>query len=488
MSGLRETREQRIKKLHELMKLGFDPYPSKVKRTHLIAQLIDEFEQLLKNNKTITVTGRVLSLRLHGGACFADFQDGSGRIQIFIKKDIIGSSEFNKIIKLIDPSDFLEISGTAFKTKRGELSVLSKKIVIIAKALRTIPETYYRLKNVETRLRKRYLDLAANEEIRNIFIKKAIFWKTIRDYMTGKGFLEVQTPVLENIPGGAEAEPFITHHNTLDRDFFLRISLELPLKRLLVGGYEKVFEIGRVFRNEGISTEHLQDYTQLEFYWAYSDYEDLMKFVEIFFKFVIKKTVGSLIVSNGGQEINFGKKWLVYDYYDEFKKFTKIDLNKAADSLLRNMAKKLGCKLEKYSGRGRIIDLIYKKVVRPNLINPGFLIDPPIEIEPLAKKKNDNGKRVQRMQVVAWGTELGKGFTELNNPLDQRERFLEQMELRKAGDKEAQMIDEDYLEAMEYGMPPNTGFGLSERLFSMIMDKPIRETVIFPPMKEEKPE
>jgi lysyl-tRNA synthetase class 2 len=294
-------------------------------------------------------------------------------------------------------------------------------------------------------------------------------------------------PVLEATVGGAEAKPFITHHNALGRDFYLRISLELPLKKMLVAGYEKVFEIGRIFRNEGIDTEHLQDYTQMEFYWAYGDFEKLMDFCREMYQFVIKETFGSLEITSRGQKVDWSGKWEKVSYVELFKKYTKIDLMSATDDELKEYCDKNHVKYEDFSGRGRLIDLIFKKV-REHIPSgkPVFLVDQPVELEPLAKRDPKNPKLVQRMQIFAYGTELGKGFGELNDPQDQRARFEEQMNLRKAGDVEAQMLDEDYIQAMEYGMPPAAGVGISERLFAVLADKSIRETVIFPPMKSEK--
>jgi lysyl-tRNA synthetase class 2 len=292
--------------------------------------------------------------------------------------------------------------------------------------------------------------------------------------------------VLENIPGGAEAEPFRTHHNALDAEFYLRISLELPLKRLLVGGYDKVFEIGRIFRNEGIDREHLQDYTQLEFYWAYSDYADVMRLTENIYKEVIEKTCGGLVTEFGGTKIDWSKEWPSVDYVAAFKKANDIDPIMASHAELLEKAKALKLEADKSAGKGRLIDLIFKKTVRPSLIEPCFLINPPVEIEPLAKRHPENPAVVERFQVVACGTELGKGFSELNDPDDQRARFEEQMKLRAAGDAEAQFLDEDFLEALQYGMPPAGGFGVSERLFAVLMNMPIRETVFFPLMRPKK--
>ena len=338
---------------------------------------------------------------------------------------------------------------------------------------------------MEIRLRQRYLDLLMNPEAREMFVKKSKFWAATQKFLVDQGFLQVEAPVLESIPGGAEAEPFITHHNALDRDFYLRISLELPLKKLIVGGYEKVFEIGRIFRNEGISTTHLQDYTQMEFYWAYADFEMLKKFLQQMYQYIIQETFGTLKIVSEGHEVDWSGDWEDVDYFLTFKKHTGLDLETATDEDLEAYAKKNKIKFGEFAGRGRLIDLIFKKIrAELGLNKPVFLVNQPLELEPLAKRDPKNPKVVQRLQVLAYGTELGKGFGELNDPIDQRSRFEDQMKLREKGDTEAQMIDEDYLQAMEYGMPPLAGFGMSERLFAVLYDKSVRETVIFPPMKD----
>ena len=306
----------------------------------------------------------------------------------------------------------------------------------------------------------------------------------MRSFMQEKGFLHMDMPILESVPGGAEAKPFLTHHNALDKDFFLRISLELPLKKMLVAGYEKVFEIGRIFRNEGIDTEHLQDYTQMEFYWAYANFDDMMDLVREMYKKVILDTFGTLSITAHGQTVDWSGTWEKISYIEIFKKHTGIDLLKASDDELRTYCDKNKLKYESFAGRGRLIDLIFKGVREEIPTDkPVFLVDQPVELEPLAKRDPKNPKLVQRMQILAYGTELGKGFGELNDPLDQRLRFEEQMKLRAEGDEEAQMADQTYVEAMEYGMPPAAGFGVSERLFSVLADKSIRETVVFPLMK-----
>ncbi len=474
-------RERRAKL--ERYKKSADPYPARVKRTASIDEAVSGFLKLDRSKKVLWLAGRVMALRVQGGIIFGDLKDEGGRIQLMFKKG--ETEEFELLKDTLDIGDFLEIKGTLFKTKKGEKSILAKQARIIAKSLRPLPQEWYGLENIETRLRKRYLDTILNKETADIFKKKAIFWETVRDFLKKEGFLEVEVPVLEGLPGGAEAEPFITHHNALNRDFYLRISLELPLKKMLVGGFEKVFEIGRVFRNEGIDAEHLQDFTEMECYWAYADYRELMKFLEKMFRVLIKKTFGTFKIKSQGFEADWGKKWKIYDYYELFGKYAGLDLKEATDGDLKRKADELDLKYERTAQRGRLIDLIYKKTMRPKLLEPGFLINPPVEIEPLAKRSSEDPSRVERLQIMAYGTELGKGFSELNDPIDQRKRFEEQMALRAKGDKEAQYLDEDFLEALEYGMPPAAGFGMSERLFAVLMDKPIRETVFFPLMRED---
>ncbi len=492
---LEDIIENRKKKLEAIKAAGVDPYPSSTARTHTNKQALDAFDSL--TNEQITLVGRIRSFRDMGKIIFVHIEDGSGKIQVLFKADDLGADNFKFALKNLDSGDFLEVTGTLFKTKTGEITLAVGKgldpslqgtssFKILAKSLRPLPSEHFGLADEEIRLRKRYLDILLNPASKDIFVKKNKFWSSIRQFLVNKGFLELEMPVLEAVPGGAEAEPFITHHNALGRDFYLRISLELPLKKMLVAGYEKVFEIGRIFRNEGISTEHLQDYTQMEFYWAYGDFEQLMEFLQEMYQFVLQETFGTLRLSNNGVEVDWSGQWEKYDYLKLFKDYTGLDLMVCSDDELRHFADNNKITYENFARRGRLIDLIFKKKVRVELKTnkPIFLINQPIELEPLAKRDPKNPKVVQRLQILAYGSELGKGFGELNDPIDQRSRFDEQMKLREAGDSEAQMIDEDYVEAMEYGMPPAAGFGISERLFSMLMDKSIRETVIFPLMKE----
>jgi len=476
-----ELRSERLQKLKKMQDAGIAPYPISAKRTHTIGDARKKFGALARAKKKLFLVGRVMGVRDQGGVLFLDLRDQSGQIQAVLKKDTLPN--FDLIQSVIDRGDFLSVGGVLFKTKKGEESIDAKECTMLAKSLLPLPTEWFGLENEEARLRERYVDLVMHPDTRTVFEKKAIFWNTLRAFLVKEGFLEVETPVLESTPGGAEAEPFVTHHNALGEDFYLRISLELPLKKLLVGGFEKVFEIGRIFRNEGMSREHLQDYTQLEFYWAYADYVAMMDLTEKMYKEVIKKTKGSSKTVWNGTTIDWGKKWEKVGYVEIFKKENKIDPLVASREELDGYARSLGIKPEPFAGKGRLIDLIYKKTVRPKLLAPCFLIDPPVEIEPLAKRSPKDPRRVERFQIVGCGTELGKGFSELNDPIDQRARFEEQMNLRAAGDKEAHMLDEDYLNALEYGMPPAAGFGMSERLFAILMDKSVRETTLFPLLK-----
>jgi lysyl-tRNA synthetase class 2 len=484
---LEDIIQERIKKIKILQENGINPYPARIlKKAKIISinDILNSFNSFVKKRKKLAVAGRIMSIRDQGGLVFSDLVDSSGKIQLVFKKNNILNLNFWK--KVLDRGDFIFCIGIPFKTQKGEKSLEVKYLELLTKSLRPLPTEWFGIEDQELRLRRRYLEMILSPETREIFVKKSIFWQTFREELKKEGFLEVETPVLEPIPGGAEARPFITHLNALDEDFYLRISLELPLKKLLVGGFEKVFEIGRIFRNEGIDREHLQDYTQLEFYWAYHDYNDLMQFVERLYKKVIKKTTGSLVTIYQDKKINWGKKWPRVEYVQLFKKFTRIDPVKASRDELYKKAKELNLNPEEFAGKGRLIDLIFKKTARPTLIQPCFLINPPVEIEPLAKRLETNPNLVERFQVMACGTELGKGFSELNDPIDQRKRFEEQLKLREAGDEEAQMFDEEFVIALEYGMPPTAGFGVSERLFAVLMNKPVRECVIFPLMRYNK--
>jgi len=468
----------RIEKLEKLRKLGVNCYPAKTSRNTLIGKALTLI------GKRVIIGGRVRAKRGHGKISFWDVEDESGKIQVCFRQDKL-AADFS-LLALLDIGDFIEVTGAVFKTKAGEVTVLADSLVVLTKSIRPLPEKWHGIRDIELKLRKRYLDLIMDKDVRKMFRKKAKFWRAVREYLIKEGFLEVETPVLEAVPGGADAEPFTTHHNALDTDFYLRISLELHLKRLIVGGFEKIFEIGRVFRNEGMDIEHLQDYTQMEFYWAYADYNDLMDFLEPMYKYVVKKTTGGLVGENKGVKIDWGKKWERVDYIDLLKKELGFDYHEVDTRFLYDFADKKGVKVADNLKKGRLIDYIYKKLVRPKLIGPMFLIHLPTELSPLSKRLEKDPKITERLLVVANGAELGNGFSELNDPTDQKERFKKQQKLRDEGDKEAHMYDADFVEALEYGMPPTAGFGMSERLFGFLMDKPIRETIFFPPMKRKK--
>lgn len=474
----------KLEKLEKIKKAGTEAYPEKTERDFGNGEALKQFDKLA--GKKITLDGRVKSMRPMGNATFAHIEDESGKIQLFLGKKNISGEKYKLFTDAVEAGDFIQAVGKLFTTKAGERTLEVSEWKMLSKNIRPIPTEYFGLKDTEELLRRRYLDLMMNPETREIFRKKNIFWQTIRNFLAKEGFLEVQTPVLENIPGGADAEPFITHHSALDRDFYLRISLELALKRLLVGGYEKVFEIGRVFRNEGIDREHLQEYDSMEFYSAYWDLDKGMEFAEKLFKEIVKQVLGHPMSKYENYDIDWSKKFPVVDYFLEFKKETGLDLEKEISiKEFQAKADELKIKYDPAWGKGRMIDTLYKKTVRPKLMNPCFLVGHPLEVSPLAKKDPKDPRKVLRFQIVAGGSELCNAFSELNDPIDQRKRFEEQMKLRAAGDKEAQMLDEDFVEALEYGMPPAFGFGMSERFFAFLMNKSVRETVIFPPMKNK---
>jgi len=481
---LEDILADRRKKLEILKKAGMDPYPARINRSFSIEHALNHFDELEKSKESISLVGRVRGLRDQGKIMFADIEDGKGKIQVVFKGEDLKELEFWRSV--IDIGDFISVTGPLFITKRGERSLEVHHVQMATKALYPLPDKWEGLEDVETRLRERYLDLIAHPEIRDLFFKKAVFWTSVREFLENEGFLEVETSVLEPLAGGAEAEPFKTHHHALDTEFYLRISLELQLKKLVTGGFEKIFEVGRVFRNEGIDREHLQDFTFMECYWAYHDCREMMKLMEKMFKFVIGKTMGSLRTASLGFHIDWEKPWPEIDYVKIFKRETGLDPLRATREELLDRAKELSLAADKNFQKGRLIDLIYKKTVRPKLIEPCFLVGHPLIVSPLSKATTENPEVAERFQIVAAGSELGNGYSELNDPIDQRKRFEFQMKLREKGDQEAMNLDEDFLKALEYGMPPTAGFGMSERVFAVLMDKPVRETVFFPLMRPKQ--
>ncbi len=481
-------REDRLKKLNNLKDLNINPYPAKANRDTCVNEFVENFDKFNEKQKEITIAGRIRSLRSHGNLAFINLEDESGAVQVVISKKELNKTEDYKLFsKNIDNGDFIQFTGSAFVTHKGENSLLCKDFKILSKTIRPIPDSWYGLKDEEERYRKRYLDILLNPEIRDMVKKRAKFWQSMRQFMLDKGFLEVETPVLETTPGGADAEGFVTHHNALDIDVYLRISTgELWQKKLMVAGFEKTFEIGRQFRNEGMDAEHLQDYTQIEFYLAYADYEKGMELVEEMYKYVAKETFNTLEFKIRGFDIDLGKKWERYDYRETVKEKTGIDI---LDTNEKEIKAKLDELNVKYDTKGfnitRAIDNLWK-YCRKQIAGPGFLVGVPTAVSPLAKQDDKHPEVAQRFQPIIAGSELGNGYSELNNPIEQEKRFKEQQKLREAGDKEAQMHDKDFVEALEYGMPPTCGFGTSERLFSFLMDKSAREAQIFPLLRPKK--
>lgn len=471
---------ERIKKIKELEKEKIDVYPSKFEKKNSIEECLKA-----KLGTKVKTAGRLMTKRDLGKISFAKLRNGTGDIQLVLQEGNTPEKIFSFFKKYIDAGDFAGVEGELIKTKTGEISILVKKIEILSKAILPLPEKFHGIQDEEEKFRKRYLDIIMNPEVKEIFVKKAKFWQTTRNFLIEKGFLEVETPVLETSAGGAAATPFKTHHNALNTDVYLRISMgELWQKKLMVAGYEKTFEIGRQFRNEGIDMEHLQDYTQMEFYWAYADYKDGMKIVEELYKKLAKETLGKLKFETHGFEVDLGKKWETYDYKALIKDKTGIDIYKDDEAKIKKKLDSLKIEYDKRVDKWRLVDILWK-YCRKAIVGPGFLINQPVELAPLAKRNLEDKKSVQQFQVIIAGTEMGNGYSELNDPIDQEERFKEQMEKKKKGDTESMEHDKSFVEALRYGMPPVCGFGFSERLFSYLVDKPVRECVMFPLMKPE---
>jgi lysyl-tRNA synthetase class 2 len=486
MASFEEIRKVRIDKLNLLQGKGVNPYPAKTAREYSLKQVIDSFEDLAKK-ESIVLVGRVMAVRGQGALIFFNINDGTALFQGLLKKDEMDGAVFDLFTNTVDLGDFVEITGKLFITKKGQQTLQISNWKMLTKSLRPLPDKWDGLQDEEERLRKRYLDIMFNPEVREMIEKRSKFWSATREFLLQSGFMEVETPILENTTGGAEAKPFITHHNALDMDVYLRISPELWLKRLMVAGFPKVFEIGRIFRNEGMDAEHLQDYTQMECYQAYSDYEAGMKFVEEMYRFIAEKTFNTLKFTIKGFEVDLGNKWEIYDYADTIKKMTGVDITTADLKTIETKLRDLKVDYDTKNGFNltRAIDNLWK-YCRKQIAGPGFLIGVPVMMEPLAKRLESNPNLVERFQIILAGSEMGKGFSELNDPMDQMERFMDQAKLREAGDEEAQMTDGEFVEALEYGMPPTFGFGFAERLFSFLMDKPIRECQIFPLLKPKK--
>jgi len=473
---------ERLKKLQILKDAGMEPYPAHSARDTSITDFLKGF----KEGNSATLAGRVMSVRGQGGIMFADIFDGStsltaggtDRAQFVLQAD--AGADIALFEKVVDVGDFIEAEGKAYTTKRGQQSLLVSSWRMLSKSLRPIPDEWFGLKDEEKKLRERDIDMLLSEELRAMVERRAKFWQAAREFYLSRGFLEVETPVLETMPGGADARPFITHHNALDVDVYLRISCgELWQKRLLIAGFPKVFEIGRIFRNEGQSREHLQDYAQLESYEAYSDMQKGIEFVKGLYRHIAKEVYGKYTFEIGEHTVDFAEEWKVIDFCAAIKKEFGIDplmcTEKEAIQAVRDAKIEYGEELNK----ARAVDHLWKRL-RKSIAGPAFLTGVPVFLEPLAKRSRENPETVERIQVIIGGSEMGKGYSELNDPRDQRARFEEQQKLRDAGDEEAQRFDEDYVRAMEYGMPPAFGFGVSERLFAFLENKSAHEAQLFP--------
>jgi len=485
MATIDEIKKNRIKKLKAIENAGFLAYPGQTKRTHTCQEALESFSKLARMKKEIILAGRIMSLRQHGGLVFSHIEDGSAQIQVLFKKDRIGEKSFQFFLDNFDIGDFIENRGILFKTKKGEKTLEIADYKILVKSLLPLPEKWHGLKDVEERYRKRYLDLIFNPKIKEKFELRSKIVKELRSFLESKGFLEVETPVLQSVYGGATAKPFKTHLNALNINLYLRISPELYLKRLLVSGFEKVYEIGRCFRNEGIDRAHNPDFTMLEFYWAYADYKDLMKFTEEMLIKILKILFGKTIIEYNGKKLNFKAPLKRIEFNQLFKKYTKIDLEEINEDALIKEAKKLG--IENKGGKFEIADEIFKKVIKSKIEQPCFIIHYPAEAFPLAKPLDNNSEKSASFQLIVAGIELIKAYSELNNPIAQKQKFEEQEKIFKTGFKQAQRMDKDYIEALEYGMPPAAGWGMGiDRLTALLTDShSLREVILFPTMRSK---
>lgn len=482
--------QARLHRIEELKSRGINPYKKRFDRNataDMIHARFGDIEAGEHTGEVVRIAGRIYALRTHGKASFADLRDFSGSIQLFASFSELGEQAYQDFTDL-DIGDIIGVEGEVFRTRRGELSVNVHRFEILAKSLRPLPEKWHGLRDVELRYRQRYVDLLVNERVREVFIIRSKVIKLIRNFLESKGFIEVETPMLQPIPGGATARPFVTHHNALDMDLYLRIAPELYLKRLIVGGFEKVYELNRNFRNEGISVKHNPEFTMLELYQAYADYTDMMDLIEELITFVVIQIKGTLEFEYQGVELDFNRPWKRLTMIEAIKEYggVEVSFDMGLDEL-RDIAKKHGVEVKNYYGKGKLITEIFEKTAEEKITGPVIIYDYPAEVSPLARKKEDNPELVERFEVIAAGREIVNAFSELNDPIDQAERFRKQVELLDAGDEEAQRFDYDYVRALEYGLPPTGGAGLGiDRLVMLLTDQySIREVILFPHLKPE---
>jgi lysyl-tRNA synthetase class 2 len=493
MDELNDQRQQRIKKLDTLRGLGVEPHGSRFAVQDRAADLLSlhgekSKERLEQEKIAVTLAGRIVGLRRFGKAAFAVLQDGADRMQVYLKKDLLGEPSY-KVCEELDLGDWIGVGGTLFRTKTNELTIEVHQFTFLSKALRPLPEKWHGLTDVETRYRQRYVDLIANPQVHQIFVTRSRIISAIRLFLIEKGFLEVETPMMHPIPGGAAARPFVTHHNALGADLYLRIAPELYLKRLIVGGFPRVFEINRNFRNEGISTIHNPEFTMLEFYQAYADYNDLIALTEELLTQLAQQILGTTTFDYQGQSIRFDRPWRRWSYLQAL-----LEVNKLEPAVLTNRdaalqaARQLKVDVDSKAGHVAILTAIFEETVEPQLIQPTFITDFPTEISPLAKRKDSDPTLTDRFELYIAGREIANAFSELNDPLDQRERFEAQVAQREAGDEEAHNLDEDFLRALEYGMPPTAGEGIGiDRLVMLFTNQAsIRDVILFPQLRPEK--
>ena len=482
---LNEQMQVRINKMHQIEEHGWKPFGHKFEVTNYSGDINQNFEELAANETVVRVAGRIMAIRGHGKTCFMDMQDKDGRIQLYVRKDAIGEEKY-ALIKLLDIGDIIGVSGTVFRTHMGELSVKAVDVEILSKSLRPLPEKWHGLKDVDTRYRQRYVDLIMNEDVKDTFIKRSRILAAIRKYLAGEGFMEVETPMLVSNAGGAAARPFETHFNALDEDLKLRISLELYLKRLIVGGMERVYEIGRVFRNEGLDTRHNPEFTLMELYQAYTDYHGMMDLTENLYRFVAQEVLGTTKIVYNGIEMDLGQPFARMTMVEAVKKYSGVDFDEIHTlAEAKAAAKEHNIEVEARHKKGDILNLFFEEFVEEHLVQPTFIMDHPVEISPLTKKKPENPEYTERFEFFMNGWEMANAYSELNDPIDQRERFKAQEELLAQGDEEANHTDEDFLNALEIGMPPTGGIGFGiDRMCMLLTDSAaIRDVLLFPTMK-----
>ena len=482
---MEELTKNRFEKLEKIKSSGQNPYPLKTKRTDTISQVLDNFSYFSRIKKEIVLAGRIRSMRIHGSLTFFHFEDGSAKIQCLLRKDKLGEKGYQFFLENFDLGDFIEIRGTLMKTKTGEKTIEAADFRMLAKSLLPLPEKWHGLKDIEERFRKRYLDLIFNKEVKNKFEIRSKIIKEIRNFLDKEGFIEVETPILQPLYGGAKARPFKTHLNALDIDLYLRIAPELYLKRILIGGFEKIYEIGKCFRNEGVDKHHNPDFTIMELYWAYADYKDLMKLVESLFLKLMTKIFKKKKIKYQGQEIKFKTPWQRIEFFDLLKKYAGINYEEINREEIFKKAEGMRLLISESASKVEIADEIFKKNCRPRIIQPTFIIHHPAGFQPLAKSLEDNPQKLANFQLIISGVELINAFSELNDPLEQRKRFEEQEKLYQSGFEEAQRSDEEFLEALAYGMPPAAGLGLGvDRLVMLLTNSStLREVIFFPTMR-----